>query len=138
MLLDVSVIERFPAGTNLFLDGDTPRGVFFIREGTVELSVANRAGRTRQVCGACAGDVLGLSSSITGRPLDSRADVVEDATVQFVPREIFLETIRSNPRVHLEIVKILSLDVGRCYEVLKSIDAQNRGEPLRPVPPLRH
>jgi len=54
--------------------------------------------------------------------------------VQFVPRDALLEFIRTNPEAHLEIVKILSLDVGRCYEVLKSIDAENRGHALRVVP----
>lgn len=134
----MSVFQQLPAGANLFLDGEKPLGVFFVRGGKIEMSVANRVGRTRQVCIAGPGDVLGLSSSITGKPLDCRADVTEDATVQFVPRSEFLERIRANPEAHLEIVKILSLDIGRCYEVLKAIDAQNRGEPLRPVPSLPH
>lgn len=134
MLLGISVFQQMPAGSNLFLEGDRPLGVFFVRGGKVEMSVANRVGRTRQVCIASAGDVLGLSSAITGRPLDCRADVVEDATFQFVPREALLEFIRTDGEAHLEIVKILSLDIGRCYEVLKSIDAQNRGQGPRIVP----
>jgi CRP-like cAMP-binding protein len=137
MLQGISVYQQLPRGANLFLDGDQPLGVFFVRGGRIEMSVANRVGRTRQVCSAEAGDVLGLSSSITGKPLDCRADVVEDATVQFVPREALLEFIRSNSEAHLEIVRILSLDIGRCYEVLKSIDAQNRGHALRVVPSPR-
>lgn len=135
MLQGISIFEQQVAGSNLFLDGDRPLGVFFVRAGKVELSIANRAGRQRQVCKAGAGDVLGLSSAITGKPLDCRADVVEDATVQFVPRQQLLEFIRTNGEAHLEIVKILSMDIGRCYEVLKEIDAENRGEPLRAVPP---
>ncbi|MGK2859367.1 MAG: Crp/Fnr family transcriptional regulator [Thermoanaerobaculia bacterium] len=135
MLQGVSVFQQLPAGSNLFLDGDEPRGVFFVRGGKLEMSVANRVGRTRQVCCAGPGEVLGLSSSITGKPLDCRADVTEDATLQFVPRTEFLEFIRTDSETHLEIVKILSMDVGRCYEVLKQIDAANRGEPLRAVPP---
>ncbi len=137
LLQGVSVFQQLPAGANLFLDGEKPLGVFFVRGGRIELSVANRAGRTRQVCIAGPGDVLGLSSSITGRPLDCRADVTEDATLQFVPRQEFLGFIRANSEAHLEIVKILSLDIGRCYEVLKEIDAENRGEPLRSVPTSR-
>jgi CRP/FNR family transcriptional regulator len=136
LLEGISVLQQFPAGSNLFLEGDEPRGVFFVRSGRVDLSVANRVGRTRQVCMGGTGDVLGLSSSITGKPLDCRADVIEDATVQFVPRDELLEFIRMSPEAHLEIVKILSLDIGRCYEVLKSIDAENRGQPLRVVPAL--
>lgn len=137
LLQGVSVFQQLPAGANLFLDGEKPLGVFFVRGGRIEMSVANRVGRTRQVCIAGPGDVLGLSSSITGKPLDCRADITEDVTLQFVPRQEFLEFIRSNPEAHLEIVKILSLDIGRCYEVLKEIDAENRGEPLRSVPPPR-
>ncbi len=137
MLRSASVLQLIPAGSNLFLDGDQPCGVFFVQSGIIEMSVANRVGRTRQVCTAGPGDVLGLSSSITGKPLDCRADVTEDATLQFVPRTAFLEIIRSNPDAHMEIVKVLSLDIGRCYEVLKAIDAQNRGEPLRAVPSPR-
>ena len=41
--------------------------------------------------------------------------------MQFVPRDEFLEYIRSNTEAHLEIVKILSMDIGRCYEVLKEM-----------------
>lgn len=136
LLRDISVTRQMPAGSNLFLDGDEPLGVFFVLDGRVDLSVANRVGRTRQVCMGGTGDVLGLSSTITGKPLDCRADVIEDATLQFVPREALLEFIRISPEAHLEIVKILSLDIGRCYEVLKSIDAENRGHSLRVVPAL--
>jgi CRP-like cAMP-binding protein len=136
LLREISVERQVTAGSNLFLDGDAPLGVFFVISGRIDMSVANRVGRTRQVCMGCAGDVLGLSSSITGKPLDCRADVVEDSTVQFVPRDALLEFIRTSPEAHLEIVKILSLDIGRCYEVLKSIDAENRGHSLRVVPAL--
>lgn len=134
MLQAISVFEQRSTGSNLFQEGDQPLGVYFIRGGRVEMTVANRAGRTRQVCSASEGEVLGLSSVITGRPLDCRADVVEDAELQFVPREALLELIRTNGEAHLEIVKILSLDIGRCYEVLKCIDAENRGQGPRVVP----
>ncbi len=133
----ISVVKQLPVGSSLFADGEDPLGVFFVQSGKVELSIANRFGKTRQVCLAGPGDVLGLSSSITGKPLDCRAEVTEDATVQFVPRTEFLTFIRANPEAHLEIVKILSMDIGRCYEVLKEIDAENRGDPLRAVPSQR-
>lgn len=136
LLERIGVVRQLAAGENLFLEGDEPLGVFFVQTGRVDLSVANRVGKTRQVCMGAEGDVLGLSSSITGRPLDCRADVIEDATVLFVARGALLEFIQANPEAHLEIVKILSLDVGRCYEVLKCIDAENRGQALRAVPAL--
>jgi len=134
LLREISVFRQLPAGSTLFLEGDAPLGAFFVSAGRIDMSVANRVGKTRQVCVNVTGDVLGLSSSITGRPYDCRADVVEDSTVQFVPREALLELIRPSTEADLEIGKILSLDIGRSYEVLKSIDAENRGHSLRAVP----
>ena len=53
--------------------------------------------------------------------MDVSAVATEDSVVEFVARDDFTTAMVSEPGLHLEVVRMLSLDVARCYELLKSL-----------------
>lgn len=116
--------RTFQVGERLFSQGDAPAYVFFLRSGVVSL---DRAGFERgELCTAGAGDVIGVTFAISGRPYDMDARVIRTARLELVSRADFLRLMTEFPGLHLEVVRMLSLDLGRCYEVLRTLGPKTR------------
>ena len=62
---EVSHHTVMPDGAVLFVEGQTPRGIFIICSGKVKLSTASKDGKVLILKQAEAGEVLGLSASIS-------------------------------------------------------------------------
>ena len=52
----------------LFVEGQAPRGIFVLCKGRVKLSICSTDGKTLILKIAEAGEVLGLSASVSGNP----------------------------------------------------------------------
>ncbi len=129
LLTDVSVVRQLRTGETLFNEGEPPAGVYFVRSGRIDVSVSAKNGRKLCVCVASPGDVLAVSCSVSGKTHDSRGLALEDSVVQFAPRDRFLERIHGNSVAHLDVVRMLSVDIGRCYELMRALDAEARLDP---------
>jgi len=58
----------FPEGSVIFMEGQTPRGIFMLCQGTAKLYTSSRDGKTLILRIAKAGEVLGLDAVVTGKP----------------------------------------------------------------------
>ena len=58
-----------PAGAILFVEGQSPRGMFIVCSGKVNLSTTSREGKSLIVKTAEAGEPLGISATISGHGL---------------------------------------------------------------------
>ncbi len=65
-LSQVSHKSILPAGAILFVEGQSPRGIFILCSGKVNLSTTSREGKILILKTAAAGEALGLSASISG------------------------------------------------------------------------
>ena len=86
----------YPAGSVLFTEGQAPRGVFVLCSGRVKLFTCSRAGKSVILRIARAGEVLGLSATISGKPYALAAESLEPCQVNFVKREHFLRLLREH------------------------------------------
>jgi CRP/FNR family transcriptional regulator, cyclic AMP receptor protein len=68
----------YPKSAMLFIEGQQPRGVFVLCTGKAKLSTSSSEGKTVITKISEAGDVLGLSATISNRPL--RSDRRDDRT----------------------------------------------------------
>ena len=116
VLLGTSVSKR--KSTILFSRGDSPAGLYLIRSGKVLLALegANPAFPPR-VLGT--GSVVGLPASVAGSPYSLSAEVVQDAELIFVPREKFVECLRTNPPLCFEVMDLLSGEISGTRSALK-------------------
>ena len=108
-------------GTVLFRRGDKVAGVFLIRRGKVSLGLdcETKLYPTR-VLGA--GSIVGLPATVSGAPYSLTAIVVEDAELDFVPREKVLECLRERPQLCFEVMDMLS---GEIVEIRSAMKAAN-------------
>ncbi len=80
----IAFTNVYPAGTVLFTEGQAPRGVFVICHGLAKLRISSADGRTIITKIVGPGELLGLSSLISGNAYKSTAETLEASQVSFV------------------------------------------------------
>ena len=98
----------YPKGSVLFVEGEQPRGVFIICSGRIKLTTSSAEGKTLIVKIAEAGEVLGASAGILGKPYEVSAETLEPAQINFIRREDFLAFLNSHPEACLHTAQQLS------------------------------
>lgn len=114
-LNDVSHKSILPAGAILFVEGQTPRGMFILCSGKVNLSTTSREGKILILKTASAGEALGLSASISGTGYESTAETATPCQVCFVDRNHFLELMQTQSEVGMHTALSLSRDFRSAY-----------------------
>jgi CRP/FNR family cyclic AMP-dependent transcriptional regulator len=104
---NIKVATAYPQGAVLFVEGQLPRGIFVICKGSVKLSINSPNGRTMIVKLAEAGEVLGMSATISGKPYEVTAETIDPCQINFVKREDFLKFLRD--------------DVDACFKVAEQL-----------------
>ena len=89
----------YPKGAMLFVEGQSPRGVFIMCSGKVKLSTTSRDGKTIITKISDAGDVLGLNAVISNVPYEVTAEMMEPGQANFIPRESLQLFVKEFPEV---------------------------------------
>lgn len=107
-LSTITSASSYPKGATLFVEGQAPRGVFILCNGRVKLSTSSIDGRTLIVRISEPGEVLGLPATVTGKPYELTADVLEPAQANFIARSDFLNFLREHGEVSLRVAQQLA------------------------------
>ena len=98
----------YPEGAVLCAEGQVPRGLFVICHGSAKLSVSSGDGKTLITRIAHAGEVVGLSSVLSGNPYKATAETLEPCQVNFVRRDDFLRFVDRHHTVCSRIFRQLT------------------------------
>src|SRR5271169_3965442 len=105
---NIKYATAYPKGAVLFVEGQSPRGIFVLCKGRVKLSICSTDGKTLILKIAEPGEVLGLSATVSGKPYELTAETVDPCQVNFVKREDFLRFLRENSDACLRVAEQLS------------------------------
>lgn len=86
----------FKRGSLAFIEGESGDEMFAVRSGIIRL-LRQEGENAVVIAVAGAGSVIGEMSFLSGRPHTATAQVVEDATVQVIDRELYAETLKKFP-----------------------------------------
>ena len=114
-LNDISHKSILPAGAILFVEGQSPRGMFILCSGKVNLSTTSREGKILILKTADAGEALGLSAAISGIGYESTAETATPCQLNFVDRKHFLELMQTHSDIGLHTAQSLSRDFHSAY-----------------------
>jgi CRP/FNR family cyclic AMP-dependent transcriptional regulator len=114
-LTEVSHKSILPAGAILFVEGQSPRGMFILCSGKVNLSTTSREGKILILKTADAGEALGLSATVSGAGYESTAETATPCQLNFVDRKHFLDLMQSHSEVGLHAAQCLSRDFQSAY-----------------------
>ncbi len=114
-LNQISHKSILPAGAILFVEGQSPRGMFMLCSGKVNLSTTSREGKILILKTAAAGEALGLSAAISGVGYETTAETATPCQLNFVDRKHFLEMMQSHSEVGVHTAHCLSRDFQSAY-----------------------
>ncbi len=117
----ISHAIQYPAGTVVFVEGQTSRGVYVVTCGMVKLTTTNRAGRTFIMKLAHPGQILGLHEAVSGRPCELTAEVVDPSQLSFIHREDFSHFLARHGDACLQVAMQLGQECQSAYQLVRSI-----------------
>jgi phosphoribosyl 1,2-cyclic phosphodiesterase/CRP-like cAMP-binding protein len=97
---------RFRAGEIIFREGDPPGGVYFIRSGTVRLSVRLPDGSDRVLANAKAGHTVGELAALDHGTRTATA--VETTLADYVPQDMFEATLAAAPEASRRLLRLMA------------------------------
>lgn len=131
MLDAIKFTSVYPKGSILFVDGEEPRGVFILCSGRAKLTTSSSEGRTLIVKIAEAGEVLGASATILGRPYEVSAETLEPAQLNFIKRDDFLRFLNTHTEACMHTAQQLSEKYQSAQREIRSLGlAQSTSEKL--------
>lgn len=129
-------LTRLPAGTVIHRFGSPSRGIFFVKEGTIEVSLPAKDGRARSIFKIGQGGAVGLTAALSGQTHEFDATVVEPVIGVFVPADTLRDWLVADPSRYFGIARVLSewnekailaLRAKRCQGLRRPIDRRTPG-----------
>jgi CRP/FNR family transcriptional regulator, cyclic AMP receptor protein len=119
----VSISQRFFCpGTVLILEeGQKPANVLLLLEGRAKLSLNSIDGRRLIIGLASPGEILGLTSVISGLPCEITAEAQFPCMISSLPRQSFLDFLLRSPVACRNVTRQLSLDYKRTLGQLRTL-----------------
>jgi CRP/FNR family transcriptional regulator len=109
------------ANVVLFSEKDPAQGIFIVMEGEVKVSLNSSEGRRLSLSIARTGEILGMASTLSGKPYDVTAETLYPARVAHVGRREFLGFIARHPEVYQAVIEDLSNSVTRARDQLRTV-----------------
>jgi CRP/FNR family cyclic AMP-dependent transcriptional regulator len=120
-LNEIKSTAVYPKSAMLFIEGQLPRGVFVLCTGKAKLYTSSREGKTVILNLAEAGDVLGLNATISNRPYELTAEMMEPGQANFITRDALLQFLRENGEIALRVAEQLSRNYYSAFEEVRML-----------------
>lgn len=99
---------QFASQSEIFREGDPGNGVYFVKDGLVEISGVITENRRRTFSQLGPGEIFGEMAVIEHRPRSATAIALKDTTVYFIPRGEMLSFIERSPALALALLQQIS------------------------------
>jgi CRP/FNR family transcriptional regulator len=104
-----------PKGAVLFVEGQTPRGIFVLCSGRVTLSTTSKEGKVLILKQAGAGQVLGLSAAISGTNYEMTVETDMPCQVNYISRQDFIVLLQKESEMGMRAALWLSREFQGAY-----------------------
>lgn len=115
----------YKKGDRIFLEGEVPKGLFFIFKGSVKISKSDMEGKELIVRLAKRGDVIGYRALLCNDNYHASAIALEEVYLCFVSKDIYLKLLQKNPDNIFQIIGKLSSDLMKAEERMLHIANMN-------------
>lgn len=111
----LKITNAYPKGATLFYEDEPANGVYMLCQGRVKLSTYSKDGRALILRIAKAGEILGISASISDSVHEATAEAIEPCQINFVQKPDLLRFLRENADAGLNALRQLSLNYHAAY-----------------------
>jgi len=103
----------YKKGQTIFSEGFFPQGLFCINSGKIKISQVGDNGREQIIRLTKEGDILGYRALLSGGKYSASAVALEDCSICLIPKDIFFKVIEGESSLSMQIMKLLSTDLGK-------------------------
>jgi CRP/FNR family transcriptional regulator len=105
----------------LFAEKEEVHGLYVVLEGEIRISINSSEGRRLSLRIARKGDVLGLSSTLSGSSYEMTAETLYPAKVALIGRREFLGFLSRHPEIYMSVTEELSRHVSMACHQLRTV-----------------
>ncbi|MGD0157512.1 MAG: Crp/Fnr family transcriptional regulator [Terracidiphilus sp.] len=113
--------SAYPSNTILFTETQPATGIYVVLEGQIKLSINSSDGRRLSFRIAKAGEMLGLSSTLSGGEYEMTADTLHPAKVAHISRQLFLQFLSRHPDVYPIVTREISRSFNLACDQLRMV-----------------
>jgi CRP/FNR family transcriptional regulator len=113
--------STYPSNMVLFSETQPSSGIYVVLEGEVKLSINSSDGRRLAFHIAKAGEVLGLSSTLSGGTYEMTADTLYPSKIAHISRQVLLQFLSRHPEVYPIVTREVSRSFNLACEQLRMV-----------------
>lgn len=95
----------------LYSEGKRPKYLYYLKSGKIKTFKTNEDGKEYITNLYSSGDYIGYLALLEDDSYDETAEVLEEATIVFIPKENFLTTVYNDLQIATKFIKLISKDV---------------------------
>ena len=107
---------NFKRGENVYKQGDSPQGIYFVNKGLVGLIKIGFSGKEHLLRFFRQGQFFGHRSLFSNEGYHGSTIALEPTEIKLVPKTTVLDTIKKQPQLLMDVVKVLAKELRRCED----------------------
>jgi len=116
------VVERtYRRGQTIFSEGDEGDGFYVVSTGRVKIFKLSHEGKEQILHIFGAGEPFGEVPVFSGEHFPAHAETLEESNILFFPRSAFVELIKKNPSLALNMLAVLSRRLRRFSALIEDL-----------------
>ncbi len=125
--------RKYKRGDILYQEGNRISGFYCINSGIIKVFKTGFDGKEQIIRFAKKGDIIAYRSVLSNELACTSAKVIEDCQVCFIPSEILISFIKTNPNFALELMKLACHELGEANSFITDIAQKTVRERLAEV-----
>jgi len=125
--------RQYKRGDILYQEGNRISGFYCINSGIIKVFKTGFDGKEQIIRFAKQGDIIAYRSVLSNELACTSAKVIEDCRVCFIPSEILISFIKTNPNFALELIKLACHELGEANSFITDIAQKTVRERLAEV-----
>lgn len=117
-LSDQRKVKQYKKRETIYEEGDYPRYLYFIKQGTIKIFKTNESGKEYIIDVLKEGDFLGYVDLIKDTPYTESAAALDDAELSLIPKDDFSALLYGNRDVSSQLIRMLANDIADKEEQL--------------------
>ncbi|MGA1791636.1 MAG: Crp/Fnr family transcriptional regulator [bacterium] len=120
-LATISIKKAFNKDKVIFFEGSESTGFYIVMSGKVKIYKLSSEGKEQILHFFGPGEPFGEVPAFTGNPFPAYAEAIEDADVLFFPKNAFVDLIKKDPSLALNMLAVLSHRLQRFTNVIENL-----------------
>lgn len=113
-MLKAQILIDKKRGQNVYIEGDQPQGLYFVKSGLVSLVlIGPQSGKEHLVRFFKSGQFFGHRSLFLGEGYYGRTTALEPTQLILIPKAQIEAVLQEHPQLYLQVVKVLAKELRR-------------------------